>query len=787
MGLLNRSMKTNMLLVKKKNSIGTNMSKIIIESFGIKFILVISVLLLALPILSYGYDNINTHPDLTHETITNPKSNSNLNNFLKKNLGFTNGLDEKIKDSSGMSNSVLQWVKKGSKEEDEPMCRASNHFHNPIAVSDNSGTSWENGKLTDEIWFIDLYCSRSEYTKKYSNLVWATGYINQETIIPDYTNDSGELISKIRNWVVAKNSYYYGLIHPYQWRREEYFAMSFESLGYILHLLQDVSVPAHVRNDFSGHLRFIGITKNNFFNPLKWFANPYEHFVSDLDVSLMVANEVVSYTGERSLTNYWDTDTYDPNNAPPSNHTTIGLAEYTNGNFLSFSTIFKSTSDTFHYFPYPNLSSTTTGRILKEKIAKDGKTDVVFYLDKTHDGEMINDFLSVRYVAEEMDQQALSSEHFYKLDKNVYESYAEKLIPRAVGYAASLIDYFFRGSLEITPPEQYVYAIIDGGVVDPIDSYVTDNGSVVDTQVFTKIKTKIKNVSPRETDSAGNISTYETIGAGNLTAVAKYKRRKDYLPDLSNDPPQIDSRESVYLYSVSAEVPIVSLDTATAQEYSFDFSQNPIPASITDLTLQIVFRGVLGDEQDGIAVGMVDLNEPDHHVFWNSTDHVVANNSLYTAAEIRNDPWLSNLADGQPIDPYDVSVRLYFSEEQPVDGQEPPYPPVADISNIPAGRYGRIIVLTGADPSQQMYLTKGIWRPWEATPDYDWLGFHAVNAQLVDNVWNPTPLSPSYTHRGVLQYHFLAEYYCLMSPCDYLGDLRPTPPDLTPYPVTILP
>ncbi|PZQ10475.1 MAG: hypothetical protein DI564_15925 [Rhodanobacter denitrificans] len=52
----------------------------------------------------------------------------------------------------------------------------------------------------------------------------------------------------------------------------------------------------------------------------------------------------------------------------------------------------------------------------------------------------------------------------------------------------------------------------------------------------------------------------------------------------------------------------------------FDFGDDPIPVNATDLFLQVAYRGQLGEEHDGIAVGAMDLVEPQFFTSWNHTD-----------------------------------------------------------------------------------------------------------------------------------------------------------------------
>jgi hypothetical protein len=52
----------------------------------------------------------------------------------------------------------------------------------------------------------------------------------------------------------------------------------------------------------------------------------------------------------------------------------------------------------------------------------------------------------------------------------------------------------------------------------------------------------------------------------------------------------------------------------------FDFSEDPIPINATDLFIQVAYRGPLGLEDDGIAVGMKDIDETNYISMWNGTD-----------------------------------------------------------------------------------------------------------------------------------------------------------------------
>ncbi len=75
----------------------------------------------------------------------------------------------------------------------------------------------------------------------------------------------------------------------------------------------------------------------------------------------------------------------------------------------------------------------------------------------------------------------------YHINRFNYDAMADLLIPRAVAYSAGLIDYFFRGKMEISLPDEGVYGIVDHSVAT---AYTKDTGG------FFNIKLKIKNTTP---------------------------------------------------------------------------------------------------------------------------------------------------------------------------------------------------------------------------------------------------------------------------------------------------
>ena len=102
---------------------------------------------------------------------------------------------------------------------------------------------------------------------------------------------------------------------------------------------------------------------------------------------------------------------------------------------------------------------------------------------------------------------------------------ADVAIPRAIGYSAGLIDFFFRGKLEIEPITQRVFGVLNQGEPHTVnaDGYPTrtSNGKIFG---FEKIRLKIRNSTDVITESGTNQTVPQVVGMGKLVAVARYHR-----------------------------------------------------------------------------------------------------------------------------------------------------------------------------------------------------------------------------------------------------------------------
>jgi hypothetical protein len=649
-----------------------------------------------------------THKFLNKYVATNTLDGFSLDSYLKTQLGIQKGVEAKYS-----SKVVWDWLCEGGLKEDVPYwymlyLRSVNHFHNPLTNSGFSGI-WGSGFLSGE-----------------SSIQWSQS--------PIRTQSPGGYYS----WNDTRDYFYTALTKTDNVTRDENFSDTFRGLGQLMHLVQDLSVPEHVRDD--GH----GLSYN------------YELWAKEKINKDTIANYSPLFYFDKSSVGYanplapipaanlFDTNQYNGTNPAITLQKNIGLSEYTNANFFSGGTIFKTA------FPYPASSSVV------ESNAMDAAGNVKIYLRKIGDGETI-DHLAVgrwfyKYVPTSFKNLAL------KLDDVVFHDYAQKLIPRAVGYSAGLLNYFFRGSLEISVPDSYVYSITDGSKTP----YIIQ-GAPSPHQQFTHIRAKVRNTTPKDVDPNGNPLTYEDMAAGSLQAVARYKIIPNYMPDLSNDPPDGTAMDAVsYSYSVSTPISISSLGSTDPTEYTFDFTTDPIPAGITDLYLNVVFRVTLGGEKDiAVAVGMKDLMEPTHFALWNLTDMFSLDYHLYTWDQIMAAPNLAGRIDlnhngtccetGEPyIKPYGVDYQIGFTGDPAANAIT-----VASVNQLPPGRYIRLIALVDADLGEN--YAQVVWSdPLDNDATKFNIFFEGATYEADEDGWIDTPaetfrLARQHFHSGTVR------------------------------------
>ncbi len=345
-------------------------------------IIMIAIVLFITP--AWSWDDEVTHKDLTGFAADQSVLNSVQVNYLSI-IGIEN-LNEILlwpghvcDDNARKINcSFKDWLKYGAEKEDAEISeisgRFNNHFHDPLS-----------GEGIDD-WELGIY-----HVIGQSSLAWAQDSAAQSAVgMPE-----GD-----QSWATLRGLYKAALSAADDADRKALFAQLFKGLGHQMHLVQDMAVPAHVRND--SHPWETAQGSESWWkrqlarkNPLyfEFWARKNKGQVVELASSGAVFPTLaydMAYAQAHGgpavspVSQLWDAD-FD---IYPSTSTSQGLAEYTNANFFSDDTIMRLQSDALHYFPYPNLGSTNfidyMDLLPEEFIAPDNQVEQVLYLRNQH-------------------------------------------------------------------------------------------------------------------------------------------------------------------------------------------------------------------------------------------------------------------------------------------------------------------------------------------------------------------------------------------------------------------
>ncbi len=399
-----------------------------------------------------------THKALTEKAVAD-NNQSVLDDYLRWPLHVEQGLNgvlllnpsvtpdlERVLPEIPANPTVLDLLKAGAALEDIPLPRARHHFHDPYrnAGLDNKTEHPARAPVinwfSQRIWGLSFDLTGASALKRASGTEgsqWETEYLNYFA------------------WPDTRDYFYKSLTQESKATREHYLALTFLSLGHVLHLLEDMGVPAHARNDFiEAHFRI----------PTGLWGNPLESYVEDeTGTSGIPARWLTGWTPNAKvfskLADYWDIGDYTGQYVGASPLSTWGLSEQSNYQFLSKSTIFRddviidpNTGErTKYYFPHPDACN-VTGYV--EPGVYSWNSIPVHY--RYFSGYDITHLARTKYIHQYaalggMTYPTTTVVYHTTFDEFVYEDYAAVTIPRTIDYATGLLNYFFRGKLEIEP------------------------------------------------------------------------------------------------------------------------------------------------------------------------------------------------------------------------------------------------------------------------------------------------------------------------------------------------
>ena len=484
---------------------------------------------------------------------------------------------------------------------------------------------------------------------------------------PDWAlEDRGDFQLQRHSYKDAREAFYRGLTSPDSERHERELGHTLYALGHVIHLIQDMAQPQHTRNDA---------------HPTDtWFASLLEKYVDDLASrpgGLPAQFPLLAATVPRGIArarDHWVTGT-------GGNGTGFGLAEFSSTNFVTAGTNFTALRQfaTAASFPSPVLDlnnvsySSSMDRCKDGAPAPGGDLSLLTFYGNTFTDPVTGARLdNARMTTHSLFDQALIAggrPPLFALNCFNLDAAAEILLPRAVAYSAALLKYFFRGQLEIAAPARFAYGLA---------AFQPGNSGA-----FTKLRLRVRNATPNE-----------DAGPGTMTAVVRYRTSGANLLET----PWADISEPLYAVSRA-----LTLDTVgrSFREFVFDFSDHPIPTNSADLFLTVVYRGLLGLEDDAVLVGGKDLFEPDPLDSANISDYDCFAGSLFnvvnlppysypdsTERDVNKDrvqdlfgPWFERT---RLIKTFDLDQGFPTVSEETSD---------FNIAELPHGRYARFMLL----------------------------------------------------------------------------------------------
>jgi len=288
-----------------------------------------------------AWENRVTHPALSSIAADNSVLSENKDNYLS-GIGYSACLKEAFK-WNDITKTAKQWLQEGAELEDGKL-RELNHFHNPLKPWSQAGLH-----ILGVVPFGESTVLWSQDSSAQANWSSSNGvdlpYPGLVTV-PDYTTLTDW------SWLTTRNYFYSALIAGTKADRESNFAAMFFGLGHQMHLLQDMSVPMHVRNN------------QHLISPMiEGWVKDHDNFslISLSAITVPSVSLVNTINGKAPIARLFDTGRYLASNGASAidmSETSYGLAEWTNANFFSDDTINLPGSGLSTQFPYPNLNDT---------------------------------------------------------------------------------------------------------------------------------------------------------------------------------------------------------------------------------------------------------------------------------------------------------------------------------------------------------------------------------------------------------------------------------------------
>ena len=362
---------------------------------------------------------VQTHSDVSREAYELAK----INDFLAEQLGVS-GDKELGRNIFGRRRTAREWLREGSIDEDNQL-RFFNHFYDPIHNRGLDAT----GRLLPMGASVPLRGERSHE--------WGL-------------EDPREIDGQDFSYRDAREYFRLSLTESDPKVRERRLADTFYALGHVIHLIEDLASPPHTRNGpHGGQILLLD-------------AGPKSVVEKYLDLDgvrqrLKFDGYPIPKAGFTKPRDFWVE--MDASGTPRNGPDARGLSQIINRNFVSEGTNFTAFVDGNHHPEYAD-PILRTGDCYEELVeTQDAEGRLIHGLVQFCRNSFRDPNTGVLETNPRMTTFSLFGRDLQELGFFVPQGFSlnalnavsigELTIPRAVGYSAGLLDYFFRGKLDV--------------------------------------------------------------------------------------------------------------------------------------------------------------------------------------------------------------------------------------------------------------------------------------------------------------------------------------------------
>src|SRR5713101_5348151 len=366
----------------------------------------IAAVAVLLPVAAECYERT-THADMSENAALNSQR---LSEHLA-DLGLSS-LDDKLT-LEGTPQSIRNWFREGAEREDDTLsetttfARYRHHFFDPRPDAPNFGG--------------------------FTGVVQSIGLLSGLPA-PDWALEPTPISSQIFGFKDARGYFLDALTKSAKTERDSQLALTFRTIGQVIHVVQDMAQPQHTRND------------SHVFPP-----SLFERYTNSKRGNLdFLSGAIPQFSKPRDFF---------------TNDQGTGLAQYTNRAFVSQDTNFRWDGTTARPnakypspMPLPNPEVASVQNLdvppaIKAYCGTDPVCNMRFYTSQSDHGEVQPRAATLSIFADDLDLFHIDSPDIdpgmrFSLNTLNFKAVIPNLIPRAVGYSAGLINYFFRGKID---------------------------------------------------------------------------------------------------------------------------------------------------------------------------------------------------------------------------------------------------------------------------------------------------------------------------------------------------